>query len=207
LLINDTHDVATDRRNPRKASSPLVQGVVSAGWACRTAHLIAALALVGASLVSTTFLVLVATCLVLAWAYSVPPVRLKSLPGGDVLVNAVAIGVYAPTTIVDRKPDLAAGDRTIATQMGAENAYRVGWWAWVAANAGAIVLAGLDRVIPRGFLPVLLVFVPLLLWQYRTFASPDRDPEALVRGIVLCSLTFAAVNLLFALAYTGWLRL
>lgn len=238
LLINDAHDLPTDRRNPRKAKSPLVQGLVDRGWAERAAHGFALAALVLASLAGRTFLVVTGGCLVLAWAYSVPPVRLKSRPGADVALNAAGIGalsgmagwslaapltgfpfvllpqgllvataVYVPTTLVDLEPDRAAGERTIATVLGPRTAYRIGWWSWVACNAGAILLASLDLWIPRGFLPVLVVFVPLLLWEYRTFIDPDRSQAELVRGIFLCALTFVAVNVLFAFAYTGLLRL
>lgn len=238
LLINDAYDLGTDRRNPRKASSPLVQGIVDAGWARRTAHGFAAGALGLASLLPTSFLLLTAACLVLAWAYSVPPVRLKSRPGMDVAVNAIGIGVlaamagwslaapvgafpfaflpqgllvavsiYVPTTLADHAADAAAGERTLATALGPERAYQIGWWTWVASNAGALVLAGGGWLIPRGFLPVLVVFVPLLLWQYHTFIGQARDQAALVRGIFLCALTFLAFNLLFAFTYTGLLRI
>ena len=52
-------------------------------------------------------------------------------------------------------------------------------------------------------LPVLAIFVPLLLYEYHAFIGKARDPAALVQGILLCSLTFLAVNLVFALLYTG----
>lgn len=236
LLINDAYDLPTDRRNPRKATSPLVQGVVDAGWARRVAHLFAAASLVVASLLPVSFLALTGACLVLAWLYSVPPVRLKSRAGMDVAVNAIGIGalagmagwslarplaafpfvflpqgllvavaIYVPTTLADHEADQGAGEGTIATTLGPDKAYQVGWWAWIAANAGALVLAAGGWLIPRGFLPVIIVFTPLLLWQYATFIDPGDDQASLVRGILLCSLTFAAVNLLFALMYTGHL--
>lgn len=238
LLINDAYDLPTDRRNPRKATSPLVQGLVDAGWARQAAHVFAVLALAVASLLGATFLACTAACLILAWLYSVPPVRLKSRPGGDVLVNALGIGVlaglagfslarpvaafpfaflpqgllvavavYVPTTLADAAADRAAGDRTIATALGPERAYRVGWIAWILANVGAIGLSLGGWLIPRAFLPVLVVFVPLMLWEYRTFIGEAEEQAELVRGIFLCALTFTAVNLLFAFTYTGLLDL
>lgn len=237
LLINDAYDVETDRRNPRKASSPLVQGVVKAGWAKQVAHGAALVALVLASLLGATFLSLTGACLVLAWAYSVPPLRLKSVPGADVAVNAVGIGVlaglagwslarpigefpfaflpqgllvataiYVPTTLVDLEPDRAAGEHTVATVLGEQRAYRVGWWAWVTSNAGALVLCWQGWLIPTAFLPVLVVFVPLLLWEYHVFVGQARSQADRVRGVFLCALTFTAVNLLFAMTYTGLLN-
>lgn len=238
LLINDAYDVETDRANPRKASSPIVQGVVTAGWARRAAYGAALVALVGAALVGTVFLLLTAACLALAWLYSVPPIRLKSRPGMDVAVNAigigvlaglagwsiarpvasfpvvflpqgllVAVGIYVPTTLADLEADRAAGERTIATVLGRERAYRIGWVAWILANLGATVMSLGSWLIPRAFLPVLVVFVPVLLWEYHVFVGQARDQTALVRGIFLCAVTFTAVNLLFAFVYTGLLNL
>lgn len=238
LLINDAYDVETDRANPRKAASPLVQGLVTAGWARGAAHLAALAALLMAALVGRVFLLLTAACLVLAWAYSVPPIRLKSRPGLDVAVNAVGIGalagmagwsiaeplssfpfaflpqglavavaIYVPTTLADVEADRAAGERTIATVLGRERAYQVGWIAWILANLGAVALSIGGWLIPRAFLPVLVVFTPLLLWEYHTFIGQARDQKALVRGIFLCALTFTAVNLLFAFVYTGLVTL
>jgi 4-hydroxybenzoate polyprenyltransferase len=234
LLVNDVHDLPGDRLNPRKARSPLVRGVVSRPWAHRAAHLFAAASLAAAMAVGWAFAVCVLANLALAWAYSVPPLRLKTRPGADVLVNAVGIGavsamagwtvvsgfadapwaflpqgllvaaaIYVPTTLVDHTADKEAGYLTLATHLGPRRAYLVGWWCWVACNAGALALAALDLVIPRAMLPVLVIFVPILLYEYHAFIGKARDPPALVQGILLCSLTFLGVNLVFALLYTG----
>lgn len=215
LLLNDAYDVTTDRRNPRKASSPLVQGLVSAGWARRVAYGAGLAALAASILVHATFTLLVAAALALAWAYSAPPLRLKARPGMDVAVNAIGIGVlsgmagwslaaplstfpfallpqgllvavaiYVPTTLVDVEADRAAGETTLPVAVGVHTAYRIGWWAWVAANAGAVLLASLEILLPRSFLPVLVVFVPLMLWEYRTFIDPGHDQAEQVRGHV-----------------------
>jgi chlorophyll synthase len=95
LLINDVHDLAGDRVNPRKARSPLVQGLVDRGWAHATAYVFAALSLVAAAAVGWVFFAFTAACVVLAWMYSVPPIRLKTVPGADVALNVVAAGVLA----------------------------------------------------------------------------------------------------------------
>jgi len=92
LSINDVHDLAGDSDNPRKQKSPLVDGAVSPAFVRRAAYGFAMVALAGAAAVSAGFVVVTATFLVLAWAYSVPPVRLKSRAGADVLVNAVGVG-------------------------------------------------------------------------------------------------------------------
>lgn len=95
LLINDVHDLPGDRLNPRKARSPLVQGLVAEGRAHRAAYVSAAIALAVAAFVGTAFMLLILVALVLAWAYSVPPVRLKTRPGGDLAVNAVGVGLVS----------------------------------------------------------------------------------------------------------------
>jgi chlorophyll synthase len=234
LLINDVYDLAGDRQNPRKSRSPLVQGLVSAGFARRAAYALAVLTLLAAWPVGPAFFALVAGNLALAWAYSVPPVRLKTRPGADVLVNAVGVGllsavagwsiarpvadfpfvfmaqgllvataVYVPTTLVDHEADRAAGYLTLATQLGAKAAYRIGWYAWILANVGAVALSATNTIIPQRMLPILILFVPVLLYQYHSLIGQAATPAGRVRGIVVTSLTFLAVNLAFALMYTG----
>ena len=234
LLVNDVHDLAGDRVNPRKARSPLVQGIVSRGWANAAAHLFAASTLLLSLAVGLGFAALMLGCLALAWLYSVPPVRLKTRPGADVAVNALGIGllagvagwsvarptldfpfpfvpqsllvavaVYVPTTLVDHDADRAAGYLTLATHLGPRRAYLVGWWSWVLCNLGALLLSWNGWVIPRAMFPILLVFVPLLVYEYHAFIGKARTPEEMVKGIVLCSLTFLCVNMVFALMYTG----
>jgi 4-hydroxybenzoate polyprenyltransferase len=96
LAQNDLHDLPSDRANPRKATAPLVTGVMSARR-LRIWYRVTALAAVGAALVVGPLFVLgVAGVLLLGWAYSVPPLRLKTRPGWDVAVNALVVGVVAP---------------------------------------------------------------------------------------------------------------
>jgi 4-hydroxybenzoate polyprenyltransferase len=96
LAQNDLHDLPSDRDNPRKAAAPLVAGTVSAAR-LRTWYRLAALASVGAALfVGPLFVLGVAGVLLLGWAYSVPPLRLKTRPGWDVAVNAFVVGVLSP---------------------------------------------------------------------------------------------------------------
>lgn len=235
LLINDVHDLRGDRLNPRKARSPLVQGLVDRGAAHVAAYGFAIASLAASLALGRVFFLLVLGCLVLAWAYSVPPVRLKTLPGADVLVNAVGVGVlsglagwtlvrplseapfefvpqsllvvvaiYIPTTLVDLDADAAAGYTTIATRLGRSAAYRLGFAAWILSNAGALLLSWNGWVLPRIMLPFLLVFCPLLVWQYHVLIGKARTPDELLRGITVCTFTFLAVNAVFALTYTGW---
>jgi lycopene elongase/hydratase (dihydrobisanhydrobacterioruberin-forming) len=96
LAQNDLHDLPSDRANPRKATAPLVTGAVSA-VRLRTWYRAMALAAVGLALfVGPLFVLGVAGVLLLGWAYSVPPLRLKTRPGWDVAVNALVVGLVSP---------------------------------------------------------------------------------------------------------------
>jgi 4-hydroxybenzoate polyprenyltransferase len=234
LAINDAYDLSGDKVNPRKSEAPLVRGLATPAFARRAAKAFAGAALVGAATINLTFLALVAAFLALAWAYSVPPLRLKTRPGADLAVNALGVGVlavlagwsaarplgafpwivlpqgllvatavYVPSTLVDEAADRASGFLTFATALGREHAYRVGWRAWSASCVGAVFLAATNTVVPRRMLPIFAASLPLLLWEYHALIGKARNERAMERGIVICSITFAAANLAFALMYTG----
>jgi 4-hydroxybenzoate polyprenyltransferase len=96
LAQNDLHDLRSDRDNPRKATAPLVTGAVSVGRLRLWYRGIALIALGTALFVGPLFVLGVAGVLLLGWAYSVPPLRLKTRPGWDVAVNALVVGVVSP---------------------------------------------------------------------------------------------------------------
>lgn len=96
LAQNDLHDLPSDRDNPRKGTAPLVIGAVSVRR-LQVWYRWIALAAVGAALfVGPLFVLGVVGVLVLGWAYSAPPLRLKTRPGWDVAVNALVVGVMSP---------------------------------------------------------------------------------------------------------------
>jgi 4-hydroxybenzoate polyprenyltransferase len=96
LAQNDLHDLPSDRDNPRKGTAPLVTGAISAGRLRVWYRGIAAAAVGAALFVGPLFVLGVAGVLLLGWAYSVPPLRLKTRPGWDVAVNALVVGVVSP---------------------------------------------------------------------------------------------------------------
>jgi len=96
LAVNDLHDLPSDRHNPRKATAPLVTGVLSADDLAHFARVAAVAAIVTAVAVGPAFAVGTALVLLLGWLYSAPPARLKARPGADVLVNAAVVGVLGP---------------------------------------------------------------------------------------------------------------
>jgi len=96
FALNDLHDLPSDRRNPRKATAPLVTGVLSATDLRRCVRWCAAGAVTVAAVAGPVFVAGTAAVLVLGWLYSVPPIRLKARPGADVAVNAIVVGVLGP---------------------------------------------------------------------------------------------------------------
>ncbi|WP_129663653.1 UbiA prenyltransferase family protein [Phytoactinopolyspora endophytica] len=96
LAFNDACDLDSDRINPRKAGSPLVQGRITPRQAVWIGTAASLLAVVVAIPMGELFTIGVAGTVVLAWAYSMPPLRLKARAGADVVVNAAAVGVVGP---------------------------------------------------------------------------------------------------------------
>jgi len=96
LAQNDLHDLASDRANPRKSTAPLVTGAVDERTLRSWYRRIAVACLVAALVVGPLFVLGVAGVLLLGWAYSAPPLRLKTRPGWDVTVNALVVGVVSP---------------------------------------------------------------------------------------------------------------
>jgi chlorophyll synthase len=96
LAFNDAHDLDTDRLNPRKVDSPLVAGRISAHETNRIGWIAGFLTVLVAALVGPLFMLGAAATVLLGWAYSAPPLRLKARPGADVTVNAGSVGVIGP---------------------------------------------------------------------------------------------------------------
>jgi chlorophyll synthase len=96
LTVNDRHDLPSDRLNPRKATAPLVTGALTVADLTRWHWWSSIAAVLLAAVVSPVFLAGTVLVLLLGRLYSVPPIRLKSRPGADVVVNALVIGALAP---------------------------------------------------------------------------------------------------------------
>ncbi|WP_250035212.1 UbiA prenyltransferase family protein [Paractinoplanes maris] len=96
LAQNDLHDLPSDRANPRKATAPLVTGAIDHATLRRWYRWIALACVAAALFVGPLFVLGVAGVLALGWAYSAPPLRLKTRPGWDVAVNALVVGAVSP---------------------------------------------------------------------------------------------------------------
>jgi 4-hydroxybenzoate polyprenyltransferase len=152
--LNDIYDIESDRRSSRRRT---VWGAIvrdedrATIW--RACWVTVPLVVAGAMLTRNWYNV-AATCgmLVVAWAYSVPPVRLKERPPLDSLANGLGYfllpfvmgysfgadptamplkywllalcvcGIHALATAADYEADQAAGHRTFAVAFGRRNA-------------------------------------------------------------------------------------
>lgn len=147
--LNDVYDIESDRRSNRRAAWGAVvrEELRSVIW---RACLVMAPLVVAVALLTRNVYNIGATCamIVVAWAYSVPPVRLKERPPLDSLSNGVGYfllpfvmdyslgadplvmplkywllalcvcGIHALATAADYEADRAAGHRTFAVAYG-----------------------------------------------------------------------------------------
>jgi 4-hydroxybenzoate polyprenyltransferase len=152
--LNDVYDYESDRRSRRRRT---VWGAIvsdadrSLVW--RAAILMVPIVLLAAASTGNAYNIAATICLVLvAWLYSVPPVRLKERPPLDSLANGLGYfllplvmgyslgreprtmplrfyllalcvcGVHALATAADYEADKAAGHRTLAVRFGRRTA-------------------------------------------------------------------------------------
>lgn len=225
LATNDRHDLVTDRANPRKAATPLVTGRLTGDDLGRLGLWFAAAALVVAALVGPVLVAGTLGVLLLGWAYSAPPLRLKGRPGADVAANAVVVGflaplcgwslhrplaeyppalavtgtliavaLYVPTTVIDRRADLVAGDRTFAVRFGPGVSYWTGLGAWAASTA--LWLTGCARgLVPEGQMPWQVLCCAVMLALY---AGLMRRPSITRLAVVFAAFAIPAALFLAA---------
>jgi 4-hydroxybenzoate polyprenyltransferase len=96
LAYNAYTDARVDIFNPRKAHLAYVTGWISPLLVLNLARGLAVTGLVLSLLLGLEFTVLIAAMVLLSYAYSSPRTKLKSLAGGDVLINMVGLGALVP---------------------------------------------------------------------------------------------------------------
>lgn len=96
LSVNDAYDLDSDRNNPRKAGSPVVRGRFTPAAALRIGAVASLAAVLAALPLGGMFALGTGLTVLLGWAYSAPPLRLKARAGADVVANAFALGVLGP---------------------------------------------------------------------------------------------------------------
>jgi len=96
LAYNAYTDARVDILNPRKAHLAYVGGWLTPGLVRAIAAGLAGAGLLLSMPLGPAFAALMALCVLLSVLYSSPRTRLKSRPGGDVLVTMVGIGAVVP---------------------------------------------------------------------------------------------------------------
>jgi len=96
LAYNAYTDVRVDIFNPRKAHLAYVRGWISPDLVLGLTMAMVGLGLLLSLFLGWEFTVLIALTVSLSFLYSNPHTKVKSLPGGDVLVNMVGLGIIMP---------------------------------------------------------------------------------------------------------------
>ncbi len=231
LAINDAYDLPGDRLNPRKSKSPLLDGRVTLEEAKRLA-VVAGLASIAVSLlVGAVFALGVVFALVLGWAYSVPPVRLKTRAGFDVAANSLALGTFGPLAgwaavdpdlsgfpwLMALQGTLAAIGLYLPTTLADLTADRAAGYRTIAVRLGAratyrlgfafwIAAAGLSVVLATLDAVIPRSMLPLEIVMVPVLIAAYRrfiGPGMTFKGVVILATLFLLPCATFALTYTG----
>ncbi|WP_460661213.1 UbiA prenyltransferase family protein [Kribbella swartbergensis] len=235
LAINDAYDLPSDRLNPRKSSSPLLAGRITLRAVKRLAFA-AAVAAVGISLhVGLVFALGVLLAVLLGYAYSVPPVRLKTRAGFDVAVNALALGAFGPLAgwaavnpdlsdfpwLMGLQGTLAAVGLYLPTTLADLEADRAAGYQTIAVRFGArtTYLIGFGAWIAAAALSVVLAatgtIIPRSMLALEVVMVPVLivayrrliGPGQTFKGVILLASLFLFPCATFALTYTGMLSI
>jgi chlorophyll synthase len=96
LAYNAYTDARVDIFNPRKAHLAYVTGWISPELVLALARILAITGMALSFLLDLELGVLMTLCVILSYMYSSPRTKLKSLAGGDVLINMVGLGILVP---------------------------------------------------------------------------------------------------------------
>jgi chlorophyll synthase len=106
-------------------------------------------------------------CTMAGWVINKPLLEFPILWG---IISFFGVGaIYIPTTIIDFEPDIKKGVKTIATYLGKQKAFYIGWSFVVLANLSIVLMGLLDYIIPPKFLlfawPIMVAEI-LSYWYY-----------------------------------------
>jgi chlorophyll synthase len=231
LAINDAYDLPGDLLNPRKSKSPLLDGRVSLAAAKRIALVAGIAAIAVGLLVGVVFTLGVVLALVLGWAYSVPPVRLKTRAGFDVAVNSLALGTFGPLAgwaavnpdlsnfpwLMALQGTLAAIGLYLPTTLADLEADRAAGYRTIAVRLGAsttyrlgfafwIAAAGLSVVLAAlgAVIPRSMLALEIVMVPVLVAAYRRLiGPGMTFKGVVVLASLFLFPCGAFALTYTG----
>ena len=231
LAINDAYDLHGDLLNPRKSKSPLLDGRISLEEAKQLAVAAGIASIAVGLLVGVVFTLGVILALVLGWAYSVPPVRLKTRPGFDVAANSLALGTFGPLAgwaavnpdlsdfpwLMALQGTLAAIGLYLPTTLADLAADRAAGYRTIAVRLGAgrtyrlgfafwIAAAGLSVVLAAldAVIPRSMLTLEIVMVPVLVAAYRRLiKPGMTFKGVVILASLFLLPCGTFALTYTG----
>ena len=231
LAINDAYDLPGDLLNPRKSKSPLLDGRITLRGAKQIAAGAALASVVGSLFVGSVFTLGVVLALALGWAYSVPPVRLKTRAGFDVASNSLALGTFGPLAgwaavnpdlsefpwLMALQGTLAAIGLYLPTTLADLEADRAAGYRTIAVRLGAqstyrlgfafwIAAAGLSVVLAAFDLVIPRSMLVLEIVMVPVLVAAYRrliGPGMTFKGVVVLASLFLFPCGTFALTYTG----
>jgi 4-hydroxybenzoate polyprenyltransferase len=231
LAINDAYDLPGDLLNPRKSKSPLLDGRISLKEAKQLAVVAGIASIAVGLLVGFVFTLGVMLALVLGWAYSVPPVRLKTRPGFDVAANSLALGTFGPLAgwaavnpdlsdfpwLMALQGTLAAIGLYLPTTLADLAADRAAGYRTIAVRLGAgttyrlgfafwIAAAGLSVVLAAldAVIPRSMLALEIVMVPVLVAAYRRLiKPGMTFKGVVIVASLFLLPCGTFALTYTG----
>lgn len=93
ILFNDYWDSEVDKTSRRKAGYPLSKGIISPATVLKLSIVFMVFAIILSLTISIIFTGLVSLCILLSIIYSGLPLRIKSRPGFDLIINATGAGI------------------------------------------------------------------------------------------------------------------
>jgi chlorophyll synthase len=231
LAINDAYDLPGDLLNPRKSKSPLLDGRVSVEGAKRLAVAAGIASLAAGGYVGWVFTLGVLLALMLGWAYSVPPLRLKTRAGFDVAVNSLALGAFGPLAgwaavtpdlrgfpwLMALQGTLVAAGLYLPTTLADLDADRAAGYQTIAVRLGArttyrlgfgawIAAAGLSVVLAAAGTVIPRSMLVLEIVMVPVLVAAYRrfiGPGQTFKGVIVVASLFLCPCGAFALTYTG----
>jgi len=106
-------------------------------------------------------------CTIAGWVIDKPIQDFPILWG---IVSFFGVGaIYIPTTIIDYEPDIKKGVKTIATYLGKQKTFYIGWSFVLLANLSIVLMGLLNYIIPPKFLffafPIMIAEI-ISYWYY-----------------------------------------
>ncbi|GAA0960591.1 hypothetical protein GCM10009554_75880 [Kribbella koreensis] len=231
LAINDAYDLPGDLINPRKSKSPLLDERVTLAEAKVLALGAGVASIAVALVVGPLFAAGVVLAVVLGFAYSVPPVRLKTRAGFDVAVNSLALGTFGPLAgwaavrpgldgfpwVMALQGTLAAIGLYLPTTLADLEADRAAGYRTVAVRLGAratyrlgfafwIAAAGLSVLLAALDAVIPRSMLALEIVMVPVLVAAYRrfiGPGMTFKGVVILASLFLLPCGTFALTYTG----